>query len=199
MCVRRSQVATPGCGHRSGQSRTKRSSQQHQQELSTDEESGPKAGKKSIASHLQARTRTGRGPGQGPGQGPRPGRSRVRGERRYGRHELCGQHRRQELSQHDSEGHRRLVEQITVTGFDVMCMCIAKKGNPVFRKKVMSVVVICQRKFRHWKKSTFICFKDNTGVIVNVTGEMKDSAITRQVSQRAFRRSQQSGEHDRDE
>ena len=64
-----------------------------------------------------------------------------------------------------------------------MCMCFVKKGNPVLRKKVMSVVVICQRKSRHRKESIFIYFEDNAGVIVNVKGEMKDSAITRPVSQ----------------
>ena len=69
------------------------------------------------------------------------------------------------------------------TGFDVMCMCFVKKGNPVLRKKVMSVVVICQRKSGHWKENIFIHFEDNVGVVVNVKGEIKDSAITRPVSQ----------------
>ena len=60
-----------------------------------------------------------------------------------------------------------------------MCLCFVKKGNPVLRKKVMSVVVICQRKPKHRKESIFIYFEDNAGVIVNVKG----SAITRPVSQ----------------
>ena len=47
----------------------------------------------------------------------------------------------------------------------------------------MSVVVICQRKSRHQKESIFIYFEDNAGVIVNVKGEMKGSAITSPVSQ----------------
>ena len=61
-------------------------------------------------------------------------------------------------------------------------MCFVKKGNPVLRKKVMSVV-ICRRKSRHRKESIFIYFEDNAGVTVNVKGEINDSAITRPVSQ----------------
>ena len=54
-----------------------------------------------------------------------------------------------------------------------MCVCSVKKGKPVLRKKVMSVVVICQRKSRHQKESIFIDFEDNAGVIVNVKGERR--------------------------
>ena len=64
-----------------------------------------------------------------------------------------------------------------------MCMCYVKKGKLVLRKKVMSVVVICQRMFRHRKENISIYPKDNAGVIVNVKGEMKGSAVTRPVSQ----------------
>ena len=53
----------------------------------------------------------------------------------------------------------------------------------MLRKKELSVVVICHRKSRHQKESIFIHFEDNAGVIVNVRGEMKGSAITRPVSQ----------------
>ena len=79
----------------------------------------------------------------------------------------------------DDTGDRN---KITVTRLDVMCMCFVKKGNPVLRKKVMSVVVICQRKSRHRKESVLFYFEDNAGVVVNVKGEMKDSAITRPAS-----------------
>ena len=58
-----------------------------------------------------------------------------------------------------------------------------KKGKRVLRKKLMSVVVICQRKSRHRMENIFIHFEDNAGVIVNVKGEMKGSAITRPASQ----------------
>ena len=75
------------------------------------------------------------------------------------------------------------LNKITVTRFDVVCMCFVKKGKPVLRKKVVSVVVICQRKSRHRKEGIFIYFEDNVGVILNMEGEMKGSAITRPVSQ----------------
>ena len=67
-----------------------------------------------------------------------------------------------------------------------MCVCFVKKGKPVLRKKVMFVVVICQRNSRHQKESIFIYFEDNAGVIVNVKGEVKGSAITRPVCQEHF-------------
>ena len=132
------------------------SSQQHQQEPPTDEKSGPAEGRKEQQllgrADLQLVRRAwpkdqqgpGRGPGRGPGQGP--GRSQVQDERRYGRHELCGQHGRQEPCHHDRVGHRRPLEQDhSDERLDVMCVCSVKKGKPVLRKKVMSVVVICQR------------------------------------------------------
>ena len=75
------------------------------------------------------------------------------------------------------------LNKITVTRLDVMCMCFVKKGKLVLRKKVMSVVVICQRKSWHRKENISIYFEDNAGVIVNVKREMKGSAITRPVSQ----------------
>ena len=75
------------------------------------------------------------------------------------------------------------LNKIPETGFDVMCMCFVKKSKLVLTKKVMSVVVICQRNSRHRKESIFIYLEDNAGVIVNVKGEMKGSAITRPVGQ----------------
>ena len=44
------------------------------------------------------------------------------------------------------------LNKITLTRLDVMCVCFVKKGNPVLRNKVMSVVVICQKKSRHRKE-----------------------------------------------
>ena len=75
------------------------------------------------------------------------------------------------------------LKKITATRVDVMCKCFVKKGKPVLRKKVMFVVVICQRKSRHQKEGIFTYFEDNAGVVVNVKGEMKGWAITRPVSQ----------------
>ena len=64
-----------------------------------------------------------------------------------------------------------------------MCRCSVKKGEPVLRKKVMTTVVICQKKSRHWKEGIFIYLEDNAGVAVNVEEEMKGPAITTAVSQ----------------
>ena len=55
---------------------------------------------------------------------------------------------------------------ITATRLDVMC-----------KKKVMSVVVFCQRQTRHRKGSILIHFEDDAGMIVNVKKAMKDSSI----------------------
>ena len=63
------------------------------------------------------------------------------------------------------------LNKITVSRVDVMCVCSVKKGKPVLRMKVMSVVVICRRKSRHQKEGILIYFEDNAGVIVNVKGE----------------------------
>ena len=82
------------------------------------------------------------------------------------------------------------MNKITVTRLDVRCMCFVKKGNPVLRKKEMSVVVICQTKSKRRKEGIFIYFEDNAGVIVNLKREVKGLAITRPVSQQR--------EHDRD-
>merc|ERR1712094_49099 len=63
-----------------------------------------------------------------------------------------------------------------------MVMCTVKKGKPELRKKVMPGVVIRQRKAWRRKGGTYIVFEDNAGVIVNVKGEMKGSAITGPIS-----------------
>ena len=63
---------------------------------------------------------------------------------------------------------------------------------------MMSVVVICQRKSRHWKESIFIYFEANAGVIVNVKVDVKGFGGHETSESRAFRGSQQTGEHDRD-
>merc|ERR1712226_607973 len=64
-----------------------------------------------------------------------------------------------------------------------MVMATVKKGKPELRKKVMPpAVVIRQRKPYRRKDGVFIYFEDNAGVIVNVKGEMKGSAITGPVA-----------------
>ncbi|KAL9381710.1 hypothetical protein Peur_024745 [Populus x canadensis] len=59
-----------------------------------------------------------------------------------------------------------------------MVMATVKKGKPDLRKKVMSAVIVRQRKPWRRKDGIFMYFEDNAGVIVNPKGEMKGSAIT---------------------
>lgn len=59
-----------------------------------------------------------------------------------------------------------------------MVMASVKKGKPELRKKVLTAIVVRQRRTFHRKNGTFIYFEDNAGVIVNPKGEMKGSAIT---------------------
>ena len=57
-----------------------------------------------------------------------------------------------------------------------------KKGKPELRKKVLTAVVIRQRKAYRRREGYFLYFEDNAGVIVNPKGEMKGSAITGPVA-----------------
>ncbi|KAI8112708.1 hypothetical protein M9434_004029 [Picochlorum sp. BPE23] len=63
-----------------------------------------------------------------------------------------------------------------------MVMATVKKGKPDLRKKVHSAIVVRQRKPWRRKDGTYIYFEDNAGVIVNVKGEMKGSAIAGPVA-----------------
>merc|ERR1712031_63408 len=63
-----------------------------------------------------------------------------------------------------------------------MVMATVKKGKPDLRKKVMPAVVVRQRKPWRRKEGIVVYFEDNAGVIVNVKGEMKGSAITGPVA-----------------
>eukprot|EP00806_Schmidingerella_arcuata_P006768 Macronucleus_7175.p1 GENE.Macronucleus_7175~~Macronucleus_7175.p1 ORF type:complete len:141 (+),score=44.01 Macronucleus_7175:1-423(+) len=57
-----------------------------------------------------------------------------------------------------------------------------KKGKPELRKKVMSAVIIRQRKSIRRREGYFLYFEDNAGVIVNPKGDMKGSGITGPVA-----------------
>lgn len=63
-----------------------------------------------------------------------------------------------------------------------MVMATCKKGKPDLRKKVHPAIIVRQRK--PWRRidGTYIYFEDNAGVIVNVKGEMKGSAIAGPVA-----------------
>ncbi|KAJ3194079.1 hypothetical protein HK101_003544 [Irineochytrium annulatum] len=63
-----------------------------------------------------------------------------------------------------------------------MVLATVKKGKPDLRKKVMTAIVIRQRKQWRRKDGVFLYFEDNAGVIVNPKGEMKGSGITGPVA-----------------
>ena len=63
-----------------------------------------------------------------------------------------------------------------------LVLATVKKGKPDLRKKVMTAVVIRQRKPFKRKNGLWLFFEDNAGVIVNTKGEMKGSAITGPVA-----------------
>ena len=64
-----------------------------------------------------------------------------------------------------------------------MVMATVKKGKPELRKKVMPAVVVRQRKaWRRVDGGGLIYFEDNAGVIVNVKGDLKGSAISGPVA-----------------
>jgi large subunit ribosomal protein L23e len=63
-----------------------------------------------------------------------------------------------------------------------MVLVTVKKGKPELRKKVLTAIIIRQKKSWRRKDGTFISFEDNAGVIANPKGELKGSAITGPVS-----------------
>ena len=64
-----------------------------------------------------------------------------------------------------------------------MVMATVKKGKPELRKKVTPAVVVRQRKaWRRTEGGGFVYFEDNAGVIVNIKGDMKGSAISGPVA-----------------
>merc|ERR1712013_251815 len=54
-----------------------------------------------------------------------------------------------------------------------MFLASVKKGKPELRKKVLTAVIIRQRKAIRRREGHFLYFEDNAGVIVNNKGEMK--------------------------
>lgn len=74
------------------------------------------------------------------------------------------------------------LNRLPAAGVGDMVLATVKKGKPELRKKVSPAVVIRQRKAWRRKDGTFLFFEDNAGVIVNIKGEMKGSAITGPVA-----------------
>ncbi|KXN67890.1 60S ribosomal protein L23 [Conidiobolus coronatus NRRL 28638] len=75
-------------------------------------------------------------------------------------------------------GIKGRLSRLPSAGVGDMVLATVKKGKPDLRKKVMPAVVIRQRKSWRRKDGVYLYFEDNAGVIVNVKGEMKGSAIT---------------------
>nr|ACD65173.1 putative 60S ribosomal protein RPL23 [Phoronis muelleri] len=79
-------------------------------------------------------------------------------------------------------GIRGRLNRLPAAAAGDLVVATVKKGKPELRKKVMPAVVIRQRKSIRRKDGVFLFFEDNAGVIVNVKGEMKGSAITGPVA-----------------
>merc|ERR1712212_926782 len=80
------------------------------------------------------------------------------------------------------KGLKGRLNRLPAAGVGDIVAATVKKGKPELRKKVHPAVIIRQRKMFRRKDGQFIHFEDNAGVIVNVKGEMKGSAITGPVS-----------------
>ncbi|CAB4003528.1 60S ribosomal L23 [Paramuricea clavata] len=80
------------------------------------------------------------------------------------------------------KGIKGRLNRLPAAGAGDLVLATVKKGKPELRKKVMPAVIIRQRKAIRRKNGVFIYFEDNAGVIVNVKGEMKGSAITGPVA-----------------
>jgi large subunit ribosomal protein L23e len=63
-----------------------------------------------------------------------------------------------------------------------MVLITVKKGKPELRKKVLTAIIIRQKKMWRRKDGIFISFEDNAGIIANPKGELKGSAITGPVA-----------------
>uniref|UniRef100_H2ZHR6 Large ribosomal subunit protein uL14 n=1 Tax=Ciona savignyi TaxID=51511 RepID=H2ZHR6_CIOSA len=80
------------------------------------------------------------------------------------------------------KGIRGRLNRLPAAGVGDIVLASVKKGKPELRKKVHPAVIIRQSKAYRRKHGQMIYFEDNAGVIVNVKGEMKGSAITGPVA-----------------
>ncbi|AFP65420.1 60S ribosomal protein L23 (nucleomorph) [Chroomonas mesostigmatica CCMP1168] len=74
------------------------------------------------------------------------------------------------------------LNRLPASGPGDMILATVKKGKPELRKKVLTAVVIRQKKSWRRKDGIFISFEDNAGIIVNPKGELKGSAISGPVT-----------------
>eukprot|EP01084_Bolivina_argentea_P292639 503128_1 len=83
------------------------------------------------------------------------------------------------------KGYHGRLNRLPSASLGDMFVCSVKKGKPELRKKVMTGVVIRQRKSWRRKDGSVIYFEDNAGVIINPKGEMKGSGIAGPVAKEA--------------
>ena len=74
------------------------------------------------------------------------------------------------------------LNRLPSAGVGDLMVATVKKGKPELRKKICHAVLVRQRRPWRRKNGQFIYFEDNAGVIVNLQGEMKGSAITGPVA-----------------
>ena len=74
------------------------------------------------------------------------------------------------------------LNRLPAAGPGDMILATVKKGKPELRKKVITAIIIRQKKAWRRKDGVFISFEDNAGVIANPKGELKGSAITGPVA-----------------
>ncbi|AAK39813.1 60S ribosomal protein L23 (nucleomorph) [Guillardia theta] len=66
-----------------------------------------------------------------------------------------------------------------------LVLATVKKGKPDLRKKVLTAIIVRQRKSWRRKNGVFISFEDNAGIIANPKGELKGSTILGPVAKEA--------------
>ncbi|KAH7820234.1 putative 60S ribosomal protein L23 [Monocercomonoides exilis] len=66
-----------------------------------------------------------------------------------------------------------------------MCVASCRKGKPEYRKKVVPIIIVRQRRPWHRQDGTYIYMEDNACVICNPKGEMKGTQITGPVAKEA--------------
>jgi large subunit ribosomal protein L23e len=75
------------------------------------------------------------------------------------------------------KGIKGRLNRLPSAGPGDMVLATVKKGKPELRKKVLTVIIIRQKKSWRRKNGIFISFEDNAGVIANPKGELKGSII----------------------
>lgn len=74
------------------------------------------------------------------------------------------------------------LNRLPAAGPGDMILASVKKGKPELRKKVLTAIIIRQKKSWRRKEGIFVSFEDNAGVIANPKGELKGSVITGPVA-----------------